>query len=167
MANVSLRDVTGEDLDLLFELQLDADSNRMAGFTPEDPGDRGAFDERWDRIFADEELTKKVVVADGEIVGSIFCHSWYGRPEVAYWIDRKHWGKGYATAALRALLHLVDGRPLFAMIGADNEGSKRVLEKCGFVIKSEGRSFAAARGEEIGEILYVLEPRPNDVAHLG
>jgi RimJ/RimL family protein N-acetyltransferase len=156
MAAITLRDVQPSDLDTLFAHQLDDESNRMAAFTATDPTDRDAFDRRWERILADDKLTKKVILDDEKIVGSVFCHDWYGQPEVGYWIDRLYWGNGYATAGLRQLLDLVPERPLYAMVAVDNEGSKRVLEKCGFVFERTQKSFAEARGKEIDESVYVL-----------
>lgn len=156
MATVTLRDVTTEDLDTLFQQQLDDESNHMAGFTSEDPSDRDAFDNRWERIFADEGLVRKVIVVDSEIVGNISCHSWYGQPEVSYWVDRPHWGKGYASAALGQLLEIATERPLFAVAAADNLGSIRILERAGFMETERRHSFANARGEEIEEIQFVL-----------
>lgn len=128
----------------------------MAAFTATDPTDREAFDSRWERILADVKLIKKVILVGDTIVGSVFCHDWYGQPEVGYWLDRRYWGKGYATEALRQLLALVPERPVYAMVATDNEGSKRVVEKCGFVFEKIQRSFAEARGEEIDEVVYVL-----------
>ena len=132
----------------------------MAAFTPTDPTDRDAFDKRWDRILADEKLIRKVILDGDMIVGSVFCHDWYGQREVGYWVDRRYWGNGYATSALRQLLDLVPERPLYAMVAADNEGSKRVVEKCGFVFERTQMSFAEARGEHIEEIVYVLHGAP-------
>lgn len=156
MAAITLRDVQPSDLDTLFAQQHDDESNRMAAFTATDPTDRDAFDRRWERILADHKLTKKVILDGEKIVGSVFCHDWYGQPEVGYWIDRRYWGNGYATSGLRQLLELVPERPLYAMVAVDNEGSKRVLEKCGFAYERTQRSFAEARGAEIDESVYVL-----------
>ncbi len=157
MATVTLRDVTTADLDILFRHQLDPESIQMAGFTPEDPSDRDAFDNRWERIFADPNLVRKVIVVEDEIVGSISCHSWYGQPEVGYWIDRPHWGKGYASWALGQLLEIVGERPLFAVAASDNLGSIRILERAGFVESERRHSFANARLEEIEEIQFILQ----------
>lgn len=129
MASVTLRDVQIQDLDILFAQQLDEESIRMAAYTPMDPTDRPAFDARWERILADEAITKKVILDGETVVGSVFCHNWYGQPEVGYWIDRPHWGRGYASEALRQILDIVPDRPLYAMIAADNEASKWVVEK--------------------------------------
>jgi RimJ/RimL family protein N-acetyltransferase len=54
-----------------------------------------------------------------------------------------------ATAALAQLIDLEPARPLPADAAADNAGSIRVLEKCGFAVTGRSRSFARARGEEI------------------
>ncbi|MGW6302919.1 GNAT family N-acetyltransferase, partial [Streptomyces niveus] len=70
--------------------------------------------------------------------------------------DRAHWGRGTATAALAALIEIVGTRPLHAHAAADNAGSIRVLEKCGFVITGHGRGFAQARQGEIDEVLLTL-----------
>jgi RimJ/RimL family protein N-acetyltransferase len=43
-----------------------------------------------------------------------------------------------------------------AHAAADNTGSIRVLQKCGFAISGHGRIFAQARGEEIDEVALTL-----------
>lgn len=62
-----------------------------------------------------------------------------------------------ATAALRELLAEVRERPLYARAAADNAGSRRVLEKCGFRLTARASGFANARGEEIDEVVLTLE----------
>lgn len=157
MPEVSLRDVVDADLEVFWDQQQDELANHMAAFTVEDPADRAAFDDRWRRIFADPTLVKKTIVCDGEVVGNVSCHSWFGEPEVAYGLDRSHWGEGIATAALRLLLAEVEERPLHARVAFDNAGSIRVLEKCGFRNVGSEVSFANARGQEIEERIYVLD----------
>ncbi len=73
------------------------------------------------------------------MVGSVSVYGEAGEREVTYWIDRAYWGKGIATAALRALLTEVTERPLYARVAADNAGSLRVLRTCGFVVTGKGR----------------------------
>ena len=60
-----------------------------------------------------------------------------GRREVGYWLGREHWGRGVATAALRAFLGEERTRPLHAGVLPANAGSLRVLEKCGFDVVGE------------------------------
>lgn len=152
-----LRDVRDEDMDVLFEHWIDAEANRMAAFTAENPNDRAAFDARWSRLRANDEMTKRTIEVDGVVVGVISSWTQDGEREITYWLGREHWGKGLATRALEAFLEIETTRPLHAAVAADNAGSIRVLEKCGFVRAGAGRGYAAARGEEIDEVLLVLE----------
>ncbi len=57
-------------------------------------------------------------------------------PEIGYWLGAKHWGKGYATEAVRAVIdHAFTELECDALQSAarvTNPASRRVLEKCGF-----------------------------------
>ncbi|WP_329247193.1 GNAT family N-acetyltransferase [Streptomyces sp. NBC_01478] len=153
---VALRPVHDSDLPVFYRQTNDPESLRMAAFTAKDPADRDAFDAHWKRIRALSGVLNRTILADGDVVGSAAV---YGEPderEVTYWIDRAYWGKGIATAALRDLLAEVPERPLHARVAADNAASRRVLQKCGFVVTGHDRGFANARGEEIDELLLTL-----------
>lgn len=153
---ISLRPVKDGDLPLFFDWMSDPVAVHAAAFTSEDPTDRHAFDAHWTRILADPAVVMRSVLADGVVVGNAGV---YGPPddrEVTYWIDRARWGRGVATAALAALLAAVPERPLYARAAADNAGSRRVLEKCGFTVTGEDRGYANARGEETAELLFTL-----------
>ena len=154
--DVSLREVRDTDLPLFFTWMSDPESVRTAAFTSEDPTDRHAFDAHWKRILANPSVVMRTVLTDGAVVGSAGV---YGAPDdrqVTYWIDRAYWGRGVATAALGALLDAVPERPLYARAAADNTGSRRVLEKCGFAVTGEDHGYAHARGEETDELLFTL-----------
>jgi ribosomal-protein-alanine N-acetyltransferase len=81
------------------------------------------------------------IVSGGEAVGGIGFtlgsdverHS----AEVGYWLGEAVWGRGIATAALRAatrwVILMFDLWRVFAVPFSDNIGSIRVLEKAGFV----------------------------------
>ena len=132
----------------------------MAAFTTEDPSDDAHFEAHWARIRRDPAVVMRTVVdGNGAVVGYA---SVYGPPddrEVTYWIGRQHWGKGAATAALRELLVVVPERPLHARAVADNAGSIRVLEKCGFVVTGHERNYANGRGEDVDEVLFTLQDK--------
>ncbi|MBT2390382.1 GNAT family N-acetyltransferase [Streptomyces sp. ISL-1] len=153
--HVTLREVTDSDLPDFFRHMSDPESNRMAAFTAKDPTDRAAFDAHWVRIRASDAVTR-TVLADGVVVGHAAVYGPAEEREVTYCIDRGYWGRGIATAALLALLELVPKRPLAARTAADNAGSIRVLEKCGFTVIGNDRGFANARGAEIDELLLIL-----------
>jgi RimJ/RimL family protein N-acetyltransferase len=156
--DLTLRDVTRDDLATFFVHQLDPEAQRMAAFTAGDPTDRDAFMAKWTRILAEGRTPIKAIVVDGEVAGNVFC--WtdeeLGVPEVSYWIAREHWGKGIATRALSQFLGHITTRPLYGRAAADNVGSIRVLERCGFRRIDSHRAFAAARDEEIEEVVLEL-----------
>ena len=156
---VVLREVRDSDIDPFFAHWRDGEALRMAAFAPapKDAADRAAFDARWQRLRTQPTILSRAIDVDGETVGSISSWDNDGQREVTYWIGRAYWGRGYATAALRAFLELERTRPLHAATAADNAGSQRVLAKCGFRVVGSGRAFANARGEEVEEILLRLD----------
>jgi len=147
-----LRDVTDADLSILYEQQRDPDAAAMAHFASRD---RDAFMEHWrTRVLGKATTLVKTIDEDGEVAG--YVASWNpdtGGREVAYWLGRAFWGRGIATAALAAFLRDVDAhRPLTGVVAVTNVGSRRVLEKCGFV--AEAVPSAAADG--VMEVALVL-----------
>jgi RimJ/RimL family protein N-acetyltransferase len=146
-----------EDLAVLFDQWADPVAAHMAAFTAADHMDRDAFERRWSRLRADETVTNRVIVVDGEVAGTIGSWGDPGEREVTYWIGRSYWGKGIATCALEAFLAVDSSRPLQARVASDNVASRRVLEKCGFRVIATDRGFAEARSREIEELVLRLE----------
>lgn len=154
---VSLREMRDEDLPVFFDHSNDPEGIRMAAFTTKDPSDRTHFEAHWARIRQDPSVVGRTIVGSGgETVGHVAVFGPPEEREVTYWIGREYWGRGVATAALRELLGLAPERPVYARAAADNAGSIRVLEKCGFVVTGHEQGFANARGEEIDEVVLTL-----------
>jgi len=129
----------------------------MAAFTHEDPHDRVAFDAHWAKCVADPTIRIRSIEYENDVVGHVARFERDGVPEVTYWIDKVHWGKGIASAALATFLAEESTRPIYGCAASDNLASIRVLEKCGFVhVKSES-GFANARGKEIEEVFMELK----------
>ncbi|MGH2808023.1 MAG: GNAT family N-acetyltransferase [Actinomycetota bacterium] len=149
MADVVLRDVVAADLPTLYAQQQDPEANAMAAFPARD---HDAFIAHWVKILADDALIKRTIVVDGDIAGNIVAFEHDGKTEVGYWLGRSFWGRGIATAALKAFLDIVAHRPLYAGVVAHNVASIRVLEKCGFVPAEE-------RPSTDDEVLLVLGPK--------
>lgn len=154
---VKLREVQESDLERFFEHQLDQQANLMAAFTAKDPADREAFKAHWSRILSDESITIRTVLYKKQVAGHILCHTWFGEPEISYWLGREYWGKGIATSALVLFLELAGERPLYARCAKDNGASLRVLQKCGFKISGEDKGFSMARGQEVEEYILKIE----------
>ncbi len=152
--HVSLRAVTEEDLDILYQHQLDAEAAGMAAMTPRS---HSAFLAHWRRILADPTVITKVVVVDDLVVGNVLSFLRESKREVGYWIGKRHWGKGIATAALSRLLDLVEERPLYAYVAKHNPASVKVLEKCGFEIVGEDPAFTSIGGEAIEGFILRLD----------
>ena len=148
-----LRDVVDDDLDALYEQQRDPEATRMALFPARD---REAFYAHWQRVLADDVVTKKTIVHDGEVAGNVLCWEQDGRRLVGYWLGREFWGKGLATRALAELVDVVTARPLHAWVAVSNVGSVRVLEKCGFVVVGSRAEVDETLGERIEELLFEL-----------
>lgn len=160
-SELRLRPVRDDDLPAFFAHQQDPEANWMAAFGPADPADRAAFDAHWARIRADPRIVNRTVEVDGEVVGHVAAFPVDDQTEVTYWIDPRRWGRGHATAALRALLGEVPQRPVHARAAKDNRASLAVLRKCGFVVVGEDAGYAPHRGVEVQE--WVLE-LPADTA---
>ena len=152
-----LREVRDADLPVLFDQWADPVAAHMAAFTAPDHTDRDAFERRWSRLRADENLITKAIVVGGDVAGTIGSWGDPGEREVTYWIGRSYWGKGIATCALNAFLAVDPSRPLHARVASDNVASRRVLEKCGFRVIATERGFAEARSAEIEELVLRLD----------
>jgi RimJ/RimL family protein N-acetyltransferase len=150
--HIALRPVATSDLDALYRFQLDEASLAMAEFPARN---WPTFQEHWNRVLADPRAVALAIEADGRLVGNIGCWTQAGHREVGYWIDRAHWGKGIATAALRELLAELSERPLYAYVAAHNVGSMRVLENCAFVAAT-GSDVPADDPPQAGQRVYVL-----------
>ncbi|RYY92112.1 MAG: N-acetyltransferase, partial [Chitinophagaceae bacterium] len=144
-------------LHTLFTFQLDAEANRMAAFTAKDPADKDAYIRKYTPFLTDPTIHMCTLFVDGHIAGSIAKFEMAGEAGITYWIDRGYWGQGLASTALLRFLAMEKARPIFGHVAFDNIGSQRVLEKCGFVRTGSDRGFAAARGEEIEELIYKLD----------
>jgi len=86
-----------------------------------------------------------VEAASGEIVGDLVVHMTNGMrtAEVGYSLARTHWGRGYATEGLDALVDwLLAEYPitrLAGMLHPENRASAMVLERTGFVFEGHTR----------------------------
>lgn len=156
-SSVVLRDVVEADLPIFFAHQQDPAAVRMAAFTAKDPSDWEAFTAHWARIRADDTTDNRTILFRGKVVGHVAKYETLGEPEVTYWIGREYWGRGVATQALSQFLDGLKTRPIYARVVQDNVASRRVLEKCGFVVCGSDRGYANGRGEEVDERLLRLD----------
>ncbi|WP_327402585.1 GNAT family N-acetyltransferase [Streptomyces sp. NBC_01288] len=153
---ISLRETQAPDLPIFWEHLTDPEMQHMAAATRKYHYDRGHFDQYWAKVRSDTARLLRTVLADGVVAGHAVVAGSPSEREVSYVIGRAHWGRGIASQALAELIELEGTRPLHATAAADNAGSIRVLEKCGFVMTGRSRHFARARGQEIDVVHLTL-----------
>lgn len=154
--NITLTETEKDDLNSFFQFQLDKEANYLAAFTSKDPNDKTAYIEKFTKHLNDPTINMRTIKANDEIAGSIAKFVLENEAEITYWIDKKFWGQGIATAALKDFLKIEQIRPIYARVAFDNYGSQKVLEKCGFVKTGKDKGFANARQTEIEEFIYKL-----------
>ena len=84
-----------------------------------------------------------------------------GRLQCGYWIDRAWSSRGFATEAVRALLHIartLGHEEMTASHFIDNPASGRVLRKAGFVPTGDIRAgYSLARGRSDPVATYFID----------
>jgi RimJ/RimL family protein N-acetyltransferase len=81
-----------------------------------------------------------------------------GAAEIGYWLGHGFWGKGLATASLRALTEYVfaafDLRRIQASVFSGNDASAHVLEKGGYRLEGRHRQAILKRGRVRDRLVY-------------
>ena len=145
---VRLRHVREDDLETLYEMQAAPGWTEMAGIPRRD---RAAFFAHRGRTAADPAVLTRAIEVDGRLAGEALSFLVDdGRRVIGYGVRRELWGRGIASAALRTLLALVPERPIHATVSPENAGSRRVLERNGFVLTD------AEPSPHEDTVLYVL-----------
>lgn len=154
---VRLRPVQPADVPVFREHRLDANAAWAVAFSELDPNDEEAFDARWRMLMGSSEVVLRTVLVDGRVAGNVLKFDGFGLPEVGYWLGREWWGRGVATAAVRAFLAELTERPLYGVVAHENAASIRVLEKCGFVAVGKARALSTIRGVEVDQVVLRLD----------
>lgn len=155
-SKIQLRKTVLIDLETLFEFQLDEEANYLAAFNSADHSDKKAYIKKYKGLLTDPTVNNHTVLLGNQIIGSISKFVMFGDNEITYWIDKKHWGQGFATNALQLFLSIEFSRHLFGRVAFDNYGSQKVLERCGFIKIGSDKGFSNTRQSEIEEYIYKI-----------
>lgn len=120
--DIKLKPTEISDLEVLFQFQLDNEGGYLAAFMPIDPTDKDTFITKHTKLLDDSTVNNQTIILDNIIVGSIAKFVMEGNTEITYWIDRKFWGQGIATKALKEFLAIETIRPIFGRVAFDNLG---------------------------------------------
>jgi len=89
----------------------------------------------------DKPLVYPLILLDRRLIGHVQAIPVKDRWEIGYHIGEAYTGNGYATEAVKAFLPKVMERlsitNVYAVCHADNIASRKVLEKCSFILISE------------------------------
>jgi RimJ/RimL family protein N-acetyltransferase len=86
---------------------------------------------------ADERPFAITLASNGDLLGIVgFTFTMGQHPELGYWLGEPHWGKGFMSEAVKALIDAAHATQLFPVMRAralqDNAASINVLERSGF-----------------------------------
>lgn len=104
------------------------------------------------------------IIAEGKVVGSIGVfrrENIHNRTaELGYYVGEPYWGRGIGTDAVRLLCRCIfqetDILRIFAEPFSQNKGSRRILEKNGFVLEGTLRKNAVKNNRVMDMSLYAL-----------
>jgi [ribosomal protein S5]-alanine N-acetyltransferase len=168
---ITLRQIGEADLDLAYQAHANI-ANRGTFFplgVMSEPAFRKMFADGgfWER----EQGTLLIATPDGEIAG----HIEFFKP-IAYWdafelsyqlYDARHSGHGYTTEAIQLLVDYLTATKkqhrIHLVIVPGNEASRRIADKCGFVLEGTVRGAFFNDGRNHDVLLYSLlrtDPRP-------
>lgn len=112
----------------------------------------------------DNQQICNAITVNGEAVGSIGIfvqNDVYSRnAELGYWLSEQFWGKGIMTEATKQIcdeaFETFDIVRIFAEPYAINRGSRRVLEKNGFVLEGIMKKSVFKNGNTYDSCMYAL-----------
>jgi ribosomal-protein-alanine N-acetyltransferase len=144
-----LRRLLPGDLDALFTLYRDPEMRRFypeGTLTYEETKEELEWFLNGHPHHPELGLWATVLKETGEFIGRCGLLPWTidneGEVEVAYMIDKEHWGKGLGTEAAQGILEYGFGTlglsRLICLIDKDNGASIRVAEKIGMEFEKEG-----------------------------
>ena len=104
------------------------------------------FIERSQEEVLKQESYNFMIFQDRKMLGGIGFSEFNNKScQVGYWLGKKYWGNGFATEAVKSILGFgfdqLNLEEIYAAYKIGNEGSKRVLTKCGFEFYREKREF--------------------------
>ena len=109
----------------------------------------------------DSPLVYAILLNDGQYIGHIQAAPIDGGWEIGYHIGKAHTGNGYAAEAVGAFLNPIMERlgisQIVGVCRADNMASRRVLEKCGFVLEFSGEGEYHGERREICRYAFSTE----------
>ena len=105
-----------------------------------------------------------VIEINGEASGGIGLHLQSDihkkNAELGYWLAEPHWGKGVMSKAVKQMIDYgfktFEIERIFARPFGTNIGSKKVLDKAGFILEGKFEKTLFKNGEYFDELIYAV-----------
>ena len=115
-------------------------------------------------VAGEERQCCRAIEVEGKAAGSIgvFLKSDVYRKsaEIGYWLAEPYWGHGIMSRAIRELCAYAftryDLERIYAEIFAPNTGSRRALEKAGFLFEGTLKNSICKNGRLMDSLVYAL-----------
>lgn len=110
------------------------------------------------------KLQWAITLPDDTLIGTVSLALERDPPQgdLGYWVSVPHWGRGYATEAVRAVIahgfEVLRLPRIEGMCYATNAASTRVLEKSGLVLERTLRGYIMVDGQPHDVLLYAIHP---------
>ena len=159
---IELRTIEGEDIEFL-KRGVNHPNVRRYISVFRTPQNTERYEEVFENIDSSDDGASLLICADDEPVGSVQLYpvdDGRGWANLGFWVYPDEQGNGYATEACELIieygfrelrLHRISGVAM-----TPNAGSRRVLERVGFIHEGTTRESAFAAGEYVDEEQYGL-----------
>jgi ribosomal-protein-alanine N-acetyltransferase len=160
---LALRSMTMDDAENMYGYASDVENTKHMVFFPH-------TDIRQTRDFVEKIITEYdaespdfyelAVCLKGRMIGHVSLYMVEDGGELAWIIDKKYWGRGFAAEAARAMIGF--GREKLginkfcAMCDHRNDASRRVMEKLGMKKEAEGVRPYTENGRPVKEYIYSI-----------
>ena len=143
VGEISLRRFTMDDTQRIFQLSREEALGRFLPDQVYQDYDEASKVLEFLIRSSDEMNTEKgpyvlgVILNGDELIGHVGASKIEEGIEIGYAIETKHQGLGYAQKAVSQMLQLLEMNPnaseIYGIVDPENEASKKVLERCGFL----------------------------------
>ena len=151
---VTLRTVEEEDLEFVQAARNDPAVRQP--LTLNRPANAEQIEKFFENAISSDESVSLLVCREAEPMGMVVLFNEddvTGTATLAYWLAPEYWGNGYATEAVGLVCEYAFAErrlnKLRAEVVESNDGSRRVLEKLGFVEEGLLREEKFVRGEHV------------------
>lgn len=162
---MTLRQWTKDDIKELANLMNNADRSYLSNGLPYPYTDENA--RWWINMVADKEEKDglyRAVIVDGKIVGMVSLEKksdvFEKDADISYLLMTEYWGKGITTQAVRKIceeaFEKLDILRITGSVFEENEASKKVLTKVGFVLEGVMRNAVYKNGKVMDLYHYGL-----------